>query len=791
MGYQPFLIAPFSNGLNIDQEPWIIPQDAFQEIDNAHIHNGVIERREGYSKLGDIVYQDQTNWKITAVTTANPGVVTMTDVTGLTNGDIIEIRNVTGMTELNGNRYTVANVTGGAGGTFELSGVDTSNFTAWSANGDVYLIPQNRVMGIYNRIDSTNVKNLIAFDQYRASLYNISTEQFDPLDSANIMSGSDTDYICAANWASTSGTAASSLFRLYFTNGKAFSAGPLDGIRFYNGGTTTTSFRPQINSSAYINGCKLIFAFRNRLVLLHTTEDSNTYAQRARWCQAGSPGTPGAFTTEWDDNVPGRGGFVDAPTGEQIISAQFLDDQLIVFFTNSVWSLTPIGDPDLPFAWRRINNFNACNGKMASVSFDRHVVSSGNRGLIATDGAESQRIDQRIEKFTNQFVNSDEFDKSFMLRSFANKRTWMLYASNDSSDCNKVLVFDEDSQSFSTYTMDMNVLGHFITVSDDTLQDFGSNTLQNFNNDTLQDYVHSKAVELLLGGDRTGSVWKMEKDGDNSSSDFSSSIIGITQANPAVVTMTGDVGLSNGDTITITSVAGMTELNNRNFIVANKSGNSFELQGVDSTAYTAYTSGGLVDADLGSDYETKIVSAGWNPFASEGGKSQLGYIDLYVDTNNNTAIEVKIYVNQQDSSYLTKVIQLDCLPNLREQAGISNITQANPAVISAGNHGLSTGDVVYLYKISGMDELSDGPYAITVIDGNTFSIAEDTTNFRPYINGGVVTRYPISQDKTWKRFYSGSVGFQHYIEFVTKGQDKPLRIHAFMPWFRKIGSRMI
>jgi len=71
----------------------------------------------------------------------------------------------------------------------------------------------------------------------------------------------------------------------------------------------------------------------------------------------------------------------------------------------------------------------------------------------------------------------------------------------------------------------------------------------------------------------------------------SKNITNITQANPAVVTVASH-GYSNGDDVWINSVGGMTELNGRRFRIANVTTNTFELSGVDSTGYTAYTSGG-------------------------------------------------------------------------------------------------------------------------------------------------------------------------------------------------------
>ena len=68
-------------------------------------------------------------------------------------------------------------------------------------------------------------------------------------------------------------------------------------------------------------------------------------------------------------------------------------------------------------------------------------------------------------------------------------------------------------------------------------------------------------------------------------------ITAATQANPVVVTASAH-GYSNGDRVFIKDVVGMVELNNREFTVANKTTNTFELSGVDGTGFTAYSSGG-------------------------------------------------------------------------------------------------------------------------------------------------------------------------------------------------------
>lgn len=70
-------------------------------------------------------------------------------------------------------------------------------------------------------------------------------------------------------------------------------------------------------------------------------------------------------------------------------------------------------------------------------------------------------------------------------------------------------------------------------------------------------------------------------------------ITAATAANPVVITAASH-GLSDGNRVVVSGVSGMSEINNREFTVANKTTNTFELSGVNGLAYTPYTSGGTV-----------------------------------------------------------------------------------------------------------------------------------------------------------------------------------------------------
>lgn len=79
-------------------------------------------------------------------------------------------------------------------------------------------------------------------------------------------------------------------------------------------------------------------------------------------------------------------------------------------------------------------------------------------------------------------------------------------------------------------------------------------------------------------------------------------ISAVTQANPGVVT-SATHSYSNGDTVIINDIVGMTELNGKRFIVANVTATTFELTDidgvdVDTSGFTAYVSGGTVERVL-------------------------------------------------------------------------------------------------------------------------------------------------------------------------------------------------
>ena len=87
----------------------------------------------------------------------------------------------------------------------------------------------------------------------------------------------------------------------------------------------------------------------------------------------------------------------------------------------------------------------------------------------------------------------------------------------------------------------------------------------------------------------------------------SMAVTGASQANPCVITVASTAALTTGDWIMITSVVGMTQLNNKLYKITVLDGTTFHLDGIDSSGYIAWSSAGTVS--YGKWYVAKEATA--------------------------------------------------------------------------------------------------------------------------------------------------------------------------------------
>ena len=233
-------------------------------------------------------------------------------------------------------------------------------------------------------------------------------------------------------------------------------------------------------------------------------------------------------------------------------------------------------------------------------------------------------------------------------------------------------------------------------------------------------------------------------------------ITGATAANPVVITDTAH-GYSNGDEVYISSIVGMTELNGKYYLVANKNANDFEITDVDGTnidgsAFTAYSSGGTAGKifEVATPYlETEIFDID---------------VDQNADTLTVTHQKHNIRnITRTDHAAWTVATESRTNDPFPSQT-ITGITQANPGVVTSTAHGFSDGDTVTIQDVVGMTEVNGNSYVVANKAANTFELNDsaganvDTSGFTAYSSAGTVGDYPAAVGYyEGRRFYGGTL----------------------------------
>lgn len=119
----------------------------------------------------------------------------------------------------------------------------------------------------------------------------------------------------------------------------------------------------------------------------------------------------------------------------------------------------------------------------------------------------------------------------------------------------------------------------------------------------------------------------------------------------------------------------------------------------------------------------------------------------------------------------------------RKTRYITNITKANPGVVTSPLHGLATGDTVTITEVVGMTDVNGNTYTATVLTDNTFSIGVNSSAYAAYLNSGVA-KIP---ETSWN-YRKGRIGqvntsgqtFSSELMGLAKKLEKPL-VRPYLP----------
>ncbi len=567
-----FLIAPYDSGLQTDLLPFLIPDQAFTSLENAYVWRGRVRKRFGSELTGTGIGQLAPFYSRLAIPLTGGAAVGVTDIggnaTGTVPGDYFAIGQqftigtaIYTVWRTGGMLHTDATVTA----TFNTT-TGAYAFAGAPALTQIFYYPAQPVMGItqYEVVPINNQPSW-AFDTQFAYTYTGGRWQragvaiwhgdyhnfYWSTNYDGILPGTPAMFV--SNFQVSTPTAKVTDDPIWTYNSQAtptwapFSYSPDAVINPTNKQPLTVTRATNITGAVilnYIESALIIVPFKDRLVMLNTIENdangaiafvvatptttgvtpttyltsTNTqYVNRCRYSFYGSPFDPAAWLEANQVYKPATtlpleeavgGGYIDCPTEEAIVSAEFIKDRLIVYFENSTWELAYTGNQELPFDWQKINTEFGAEGTYATVPFDKVILTVGTNGITACNGSNIDRIDQNIpdEVFTIRNKNMG-IGSVCGIRDYDTEMVYWSFPTSNELDTaifpNRVFVFNYKTGTWAFNDDSITAWGYFEQQTDLTWAQ-ATKTWAQYGEQTWGDGITQSMHRQVLAGNQQG-----------------------------------------------------------------------------------------------------------------------------------------------------------------------------------------------------------------------------------------------------------------------------------------------
>lgn len=641
MPYDRFMIAPFDSGLDKSASKFLLPEDAYQRMNNAYVYKGKILKRFGSRYMGADALKTRLRINLGDV-----------KVDGTFAGNVPGNKFKIGQQFSIGTDVFTVVTTGAVKDMLKTGGATIAtysttdgayNFTGASAGTAVYFYPSEPVMGFANlEYGPVNDHPAYAYDTQFAYLF--SGDAWNVALNTPTWTGTDSDFFWTINWHGQTNDAV-----LMFTTN--FNA--TDSMYYFNRATSTwTAFAPLFNATNFVQSARIIVPFDGRLLFLNTIERDPAGAgtnyfhpNRCRFSWAGDPTNANAYK---EPNVAGYGGggYKDASTTEEITGVRLIKDHLIVYFERSVWELVKTGNPAMPYDWVNLNSELGTQSTFSVVPFDKLALSVGNVGITACNGVNIDRVDDKIplDIFDIRTINNG-IKRVSGIRDYQAEMVYWSWPHKDQSTYSdifpaKILVYSYKDGAWAYNDDVITTWGYF----EQDIADIWDSDDQTWEDDdtTWASGVQPAVNKQVIAGNQQGYTFIVDKD-----IPYNAKVMQITNAVYAHPTMTLTIDnhtLSIGDYISLSDMNGMTISGSGIHRVSNVlDEHTVELY-MPAPPYMVsgtYTGGGLAARVSRID----IVSKQWNPYIKTGNNFRILKIDFCVQKTPDGEITVDFSPN--------------------------------------------------------------------------------------------------------------------------------------------------
>ena len=667
------LIGPINTGLENDLRPFMIPDDAYARLRNAYVFRGRTRKRFGGILMGNT---DSVNQQLLSRLRI---MVDTTDDTGASSGTIpgaVPLTQVGEAFSIGTEIFTVYEF--GTPGIMLTTGASTTH-TFNTTNGDfvfagatpstaVYYYPALPVMGLCNyEKGPVDDQPSIAFDTQFAYIFSGNSWSRVGVGTLPVWHGDDEQFFWTTNYLGIDpGEVA--LFVSNFNATIGTPGGSDDPIWAYinTQDPTWINFSPltYFNSAgAYVQTAQIIVVFKNHLVLLNTIENdaamptTNTaFPQRCRYSGAQvSPFAAGAWlqvNTTFSGATYSGGGFIDAATEEEIVSAEFIKDRLIVFFERSTWELVYTGNQIQPFNWQKINTELGSESTFSTVPFDKEIFAIGNTGIHSCSGANVQRIDNKIPDDVFRIkTDSGDIARVYGIRDYYVECVYWTFPTENQTETqkypNRVLLYNYANGSWAYNDDTITAFGYFEQETDFTWESMGNITWENADF-TWNSGIQQAQSRQVLAGNQEGFLFLVQPDIARNAPSLQ--ITNLTISAPDTVLIVAiNHNLVSGEYVLLETLGGITGLSDLIFEVQDiVDADSFTIDVTDITFSGTYTGGGT----LARVSRIDIITKQYNFYLNQDRNVYIQKVNFCVDKTSAGAVTVDYYPSSTELSMI-------------------------------------------------------------------------------------------------------------------------------------------
>lgn len=766
--YQPFLISNFRTGFNEAMEPWLIPKDAFQVLNNAHLYRGVVEKIGGYSLYSQMSYRSVVQMTgvvdgVNQTFTTTLGTIPSTDketIKAIVNVGTGQIETLTN----NGNGEYVSSISGVVVGTINYvanspvpaqpAGYITVTFSLPPVNMTPAAIQYNAVileydsfvgsvqpiMGIKPYVGANNTQEILIFDTRRTGKiidlgaaistlhemnygiqeiphevqlnldnaqtgfngtigpfirtlpggpYSRNLVVFKVFNNLGVLQGTITDngagvltgalldpvatnyinYFTGA-WRMTFLAVVPANYTMNFYGSVYGNYWTGDKTNFFSTANyqTYTFMTNALDDPRYYDGTSIKYLdtrvnnTTNQVAPFYISKVLHfvVYNNRLVMLSMYIDNVPQLSMTRWSTifeplNWTNQE-FLSAPTSDPICAFFLISTSLVVRFSASERNLTYTADAFSPFRWDPTNLMWRCDSNYGAINYDKWGSSVGLSAIVGSDGVNVTRVDEIIPDITN----NARVDEQQPFPAIDQESIGQCYGQR----------FDSYKEGWLCYKKYSDEDGIDGVQASDTVLAF------NYMDSTYAVYEFPFSV-LGTGKSVNSNVW------ENTFSRWKN----------AAFTWSSYSQTKNS----------LAELGGDQF------GKVYEIG--EGNSITSPVDGSEIPCLM------NVVTKDFNPYLEQGEQARFGYIDLLMSSNNDTAVRIQFYLNNQI-----------------------------------------------------------------------------TPDYDTYYQETKIQLIGIADSKVWKRIYVGSIGkihtiriYQNAADFVDDISNQPVRIHAMCPYFKPAG----